>query len=316
MKWTENAKEGVIVAGAQGYGNSLSQLSSPSGVVVSQSGNVYVADSWNHRVMCWSKDAIQGSIVVGGNDQGDKADQLNKPVGLSFDKYGNLYDDSGVFLRTTLNHIKYALMNGDHGIIHILDLYICITKVKVIENMMKREVHSPKLFYPAVKRLQIAYRLTTNGKSQEAVEKFCSILLSVPLCIIDSRQDILESQQLTEICKEYITRKVLSVGEKNPIDEHPSNYNEHNSPFDICAASENSLSGTAHLPDFIGQLCRVIKATEIGKESLDNHYGDENLDSTIEKHGLNGAFPRTVIITTMKRETTPSGRCVIEKQIQ
>ncbi|CAF5064464.1 unnamed protein product [Rotaria sp. Silwood1] len=32
---------------------------------------------------------------------------------------------------------------------------------------------------------------------------------------------------------------------------------------------ENSLSGTAHLPDFIGQLCRVIKATEIGKESLD-----------------------------------------------
>ncbi|CAF5128318.1 unnamed protein product, partial [Rotaria sp. Silwood1] len=47
-----------------------------------------------------------------------------------------------------------------------------------------------------------------------------------------------------------------------------------------------------------------------------NHYGDENLDSTIEKHGLNGAFPRTFIITTMKRETTPSGRCVIEKQIQ
>ncbi|CAF1502664.1 unnamed protein product [Rotaria sp. Silwood1] len=51
-------------------------------------------------------------------------------------------------------------------------------------------------------------------------------------------------------------------------------------------------------------------------EFQNNHYGDENLDSTIEKHDLNGAFPRTVIITTMKRETIPTGRCVIEKQIQ
>ncbi|CAF1569252.1 unnamed protein product, partial [Rotaria sordida] len=42
-----------------------------------------------------------------------------------------------------------------------------------------------------------------------------------------------------------------------------------------------------------------------------NHHGDENLDSTIEKHGFNGAFPRTFssssILTTMKRETTPLG---------
>ncbi|CAF5009185.1 unnamed protein product, partial [Rotaria sp. Silwood1] len=32
------------------------------------------------------------------------------------------------------------------------------------------------------------------------------------------------------------TRKVLSVCEKNPIDEHPLNYDEYNS-FNICAAS-------------------------------------------------------------------------------
>ncbi|CAF5019364.1 unnamed protein product [Rotaria sp. Silwood1] len=127
-----------------------------------------------------------------------------------------------------------------------------------------REVHSPKLFYPAVGRLQIAYRLTTNGKFQEAVEKFRSILLSVALCVVELRQDILESQQLTEI--------LLSVREKNPIDEHPLNYVEYNS-FNICAASyvphlsvrnENPLSSAAHLSEFIGQLCQVTKATEIG----------------------------------------------------
>ncbi|CAF1595988.1 unnamed protein product [Rotaria sp. Silwood1] len=42
------------------------------------------------------------------------------------------------------------------------------------------EAHSPKLFYPAVGRFQIAYRLTTNRKFGEVVEKFRSILLSVP----------------------------------------------------------------------------------------------------------------------------------------
>ncbi|CAF5108727.1 unnamed protein product, partial [Rotaria sp. Silwood1] len=47
-----------------------------------------------------------------------------------------------------------------------------------------------------------------------AVEKFCSILLSVPLCIIDSRQDILESQQLTEICKEYIVGLQMLMAKK------------------------------------------------------------------------------------------------------
>ncbi|CAF1531410.1 unnamed protein product, partial [Rotaria sp. Silwood1] len=84
-------------------------------------------------------------------------------------------DDSGVFRHTTLNHIKYAFINDDHGIIHILDLYICITKVKVIENTMKRDARSPKLFYPAVGfkleklvvRCEIAYRLTKKGKFQD-----------------------------------------------------------------------------------------------------------------------------------------------------
>ncbi|CAF5119982.1 unnamed protein product, partial [Rotaria sp. Silwood1] len=32
------------------------------------------------------------------------------------------------------------------------------------------------------------------------------------------------------------TRRVLNVCEKNPIDEHPLNYDEYN-PFNICAAS-------------------------------------------------------------------------------
>lgn len=39
------------------------------------------------------------------------------------------WDDNGVFIYTTLNHIKYCLPNGDSGIIKTLDIPIYITKV-------------------------------------------------------------------------------------------------------------------------------------------------------------------------------------------
>ncbi|EDK36476.2 hypothetical protein PGUG_00574 [Meyerozyma guilliermondii ATCC 6260] len=39
------------------------------------------------------------------------------------------WDDSGVLLYSTLNHIKYSLLNGDHGIIKTLSNTVYITKV-------------------------------------------------------------------------------------------------------------------------------------------------------------------------------------------
>ena len=53
---------------------------------------------------------------------------------------------------------------------------------------------------------------------------------------------------------------------------------------------------------------------------LDNRHGDENLDTTIEQGGFDSAFPRTFsgssTITSIQRETTPSGNCMIEKKVQ
>ena len=39
-------------------------------------------------------------------------------------------DDCAVFIYTTATHIKYAIVDGDHGIIRTLDLPIYITRVK------------------------------------------------------------------------------------------------------------------------------------------------------------------------------------------
>lgn len=43
-----------------------------------------------------------------------------------------------------------------------------------------------------IQRLQLCYQLTTVGKFEEAVDKFRSILLSVPLLVVDNKQEIAE----------------------------------------------------------------------------------------------------------------------------
>ncbi|CAF4321325.1 unnamed protein product, partial [Adineta steineri] len=96
MKWMEGAKEGIVVAGGQGKGNNLTQLSSPYGVIVDQFDTVYIVDCGNHQIVRWPNGATEGNIVVGGNGCGDKTNQLNYPVGFSFDQFGNLYvSDNG-----------------------------------------------------------------------------------------------------------------------------------------------------------------------------------------------------------------------------
>ncbi len=67
------------------------QLYYPEGVIVDHWGNVYVADSWNRRIMRWTPGSSEGSIVVDGNGKGQQSNQLNGPRGLSFDRQGNLY---------------------------------------------------------------------------------------------------------------------------------------------------------------------------------------------------------------------------------
>uniref|UniRef100_A0A2K5HGL7 Coatomer subunit alpha n=1 Tax=Colobus angolensis palliatus TaxID=336983 RepID=A0A2K5HGL7_COLAP len=65
-----------------------------------------------------------------------------------------------------------------------------------------------------IQRLQLCYQLTTVGKFEEAVEKFRSILLSVPLLVVDNKQEIAEAQQLITICREYIVGLSMEIERK------------------------------------------------------------------------------------------------------
>jgi len=92
--------------------------------------------------------------------------------------------------------------------------YACLSNVPSLYGYPQRNWKdaTPKTGMPAiglhladlVQRLQVCYQLTTNGKFAKAIEKLQGILLSIPLLVVDTRQDIAEAQQLIQICREYI----------------------------------------------------------------------------------------------------------------
>jgi len=68
-----------------------------------------------------------------------------------------------------------------------------------------------------VSRLQTAYQLTTSGKFAEASENFRSILLNIPLLVVETKQEETEAQQLREICCSYLVGLTMETARK----EHP-----------------------------------------------------------------------------------------------
>ena len=52
MKWNKDANQGIVVAGGQGQGSTLTQLYFPQGLFVDTSATMYIVDARNDRVKC------------------------------------------------------------------------------------------------------------------------------------------------------------------------------------------------------------------------------------------------------------------------
>ncbi|CAF1267424.1 unnamed protein product [Rotaria sp. Silwood1] len=81
----------TVVAGGNGQGNRLDQLSSPTYIFVDQDHSVFVSDYDNHRVMKWMEGKKQGIVVAGGQGQGNSLSQLSHTYGIIVDQSGTLY---------------------------------------------------------------------------------------------------------------------------------------------------------------------------------------------------------------------------------
>ena len=80
----------MTVAGGNGDGNALNQLSFPYGLDIDDDNqSIVIADYWNHRIVEWKIGASNGKVIAGGRGQGNRLDQLYHPTDVLIDKETN-----------------------------------------------------------------------------------------------------------------------------------------------------------------------------------------------------------------------------------
>ncbi len=145
-RYRREESEGTVVAGGNGSGNRLDQLSHPTYVFVDRDHSVYVSDLGNHCVMKWVEDAKQGIVVAGGQGQGNGLTQLSIPEGVVVDQLGTVYvvdrsiprimrwvkgatqgsvivGGNGVGEQSNQLHSPFGLSFDRHGNLYVVDFF-------------------------------------------------------------------------------------------------------------------------------------------------------------------------------------------------
>jgi len=90
-QYRRGESQGTVVAGGNGAGNRLDQLSDARYVFVDRDHSVYVSELGNHRVMKWVESAKEGIVVTGNQGGGNDLTQLSDPWGVVVDQLGTVY---------------------------------------------------------------------------------------------------------------------------------------------------------------------------------------------------------------------------------
>ncbi|CAF1260246.1 unnamed protein product [Rotaria sp. Silwood1] len=81
-----------IYAGIPGRpGNSAAQLFFPEGITMDKYGNLYIADTSNHRIQMFCPNAILGITIAGTGQLGNSSSEFSYPADIAFDSEHNLY---------------------------------------------------------------------------------------------------------------------------------------------------------------------------------------------------------------------------------
>lgn len=109
-------------------------LTSPTAVVlydVKQKNQLAEIPVAGVKYVSWSNDGQHAALlskhnVTIVNKALDTISSLHETIRIK----SGTWDDTGVLLYSTLNHIKYSLLNGDNGIVRTLDQTVYLVKVK------------------------------------------------------------------------------------------------------------------------------------------------------------------------------------------
>ncbi|CAF1183081.1 unnamed protein product [Rotaria sordida] len=115
------ASIGKTVAGGNGLGSALNQLSNPFGLFVdSNDGDaLIIVDNGNGRVVKWKQGASSGQIIAGGNGVGNRSDQLALPRYVAVDQEGTLFITE--YTNKRVNRWKKGARSGE---IIISNIYV------------------------------------------------------------------------------------------------------------------------------------------------------------------------------------------------
>ena len=140
MYWAEGASSGTTIAGTTGEidrlsvglclkfihastgsaGSAYNLFDGPAALArISSSGTLYIADTYNHRIMQYLSNASSGTVVAGGNGQGNGITQLNFPFCFAFDPSSNSFLISNygahTVVRWVLGATSWTLIAGVTG---------------------------------------------------------------------------------------------------------------------------------------------------------------------------------------------------------
>ena len=111
---------GKTVAGGNGPGSALDQLSNPFGLFIDPTDDdaVIIVDNGNGRVVKWKQDALSGQVIAGGNGEGNHSDQLALPRYVTVDNEGTLF-----ITEYTNKRVNRWKKNAQQGEIIIANIY-------------------------------------------------------------------------------------------------------------------------------------------------------------------------------------------------
>jgi sugar lactone lactonase YvrE len=110
----------MTIAGGNGQGNQLNQLSDPRGIYVDDDDQcILIADCYNHRIVEWKLGEKMGQVVAGGNGEGNRTDQLSYPTDVIVDKKT---DSLIICEHRNRRVVRWSRRNGTNGQIIISDI--------------------------------------------------------------------------------------------------------------------------------------------------------------------------------------------------
>jgi hypothetical protein len=100
--WNTN---GITVAGGNGQGSRLNQLDHPMGLFIDENFSIYIADTYNHRIIKWLSGASNGEILVNYNDSKNYVSSVvvNKNGTIYFcDRFNNRIERWSYYTKETI----------------------------------------------------------------------------------------------------------------------------------------------------------------------------------------------------------------------